>query len=232
MKGQALYALGVRYLRNGGKGRFFVDFEGPPNSIPAMRLRISPLVVLAAVLMGPGIQSGTAAVLSFSGTFSAPMTGPITTLSGSFQFDFDDSVVTGAVSEFFDGIPLNSFSLSPSMIGSTTFDLSNSVGAVRYESGILTEFAVGGAAAGGVRGIDPNTEDFAVLWANIGGVFSGPPVGQFYILPGQGQLFNSEPASGTVTVVPEPSSTLLLLGGTGLVFLRRRRLTVGSPSHR
>jgi hypothetical protein len=80
-------------------------------------------------------------------------------LSGSFSFTFDDSLV-GTIDDFPYGqeftLPLDSLTLTPSRIGDTMFDTSNSGALLTYSLGGLIGIAVGGREDGvnGVRGGD------------------------------------------------------------------------------
>ena len=176
---------------------------------------------LLGVAMGLGLLTTTAAsALTISGTMSGTPTGngyaDVGTISGSFSLFFDTSVVTGAAYETFRSLPLTSFSMSPNPMGATTFDLTNSAGFLVFENGELTIVAIGGTTSG-AEAISSGT-DFQF-------VYYGSPVGSGLSLSARKATdsgIGSAPApTGSLTVVPEPTTALLL--ATGLTALAARR---------
>ena len=84
---------------------------------------------VAALTLGLS-QSATASTLTFIGDFelsgiSIPGTTP-DPFSGSWSFEFDESQLDGKLQIF--SIPLTDLTLTPNVVGATTFDLSNTSG--------------------------------------------------------------------------------------------------------
>ena len=175
--------------------------------------------------------SANGALLSFSGSFSAadpvfasstPAPSPNVPphLSGTWSFTFDVPALTGTGAEFFDNLPLTSLTLSPSTIGSTSFNVTNSVGLLGFENGLLKKILIGGDPDG--AGISVGTDDWLTQYTIDG---STPTLTEVYaVVVGDSSLSFYNNSSGSVSI-PEPA-TLALLGlgvVAGIPLVRRRR---------
>ena len=163
-----------------------------------------------------------AAVLPFSGDFNATFDSPtqgIANFSGSWSFDFDDSVVTGTGFEFF-VVNLTSLTLSPNPIGATTFNTSNASAEVDYEDGTMLSVFI----AENTAGLSSVVDDFQVDYD--GGTALVTSVG-VSVGSQSGMDVNNNGLAGAMSgsfTIPEPA-TLGLLGIGGLVLLKRRRVS-------
>jgi hypothetical protein len=165
----------------------------------------------------------SAAVLTFVGDFDATFdngTQGIPNLTGNWSFDFDTDRITNIGFEKLT-VDLTSLTLSPSLIGTTTFDISNTSGWLSYESGILTRLVIGGDIGG--SGGSSDIDDFSVLYDGAGNtidaVISVASINSIDIAPGPlgGSL------SGGFSVVPIPPAVWLFSSGIlGLIAMAKR----------
>lgn len=168
--------------------------------------------------------------LIFSGSFSSsgiPSEFDTTPdpFSGTWEFEFDDSQITGGF-QFFQ-VPLTQLTLTPDVIGSTTFDLSNTIGVLLY-NGELIDLQIEGFPFGGQSG---DNDDFNVRYDPATGLLvSSSPIE----ISNAGDNTNldvpPENVSGSFTVseaptaqVPEPTSVLGLLAVGSITALTRKR---------
>jgi len=176
------------------------------------------------LLLVAGLVNSQATTLIFTGTFSATPDSNVSSLSGTFQFSFDDSVVTGIGTEFFSPLSLTSFSLIPNPLGATAFNLTNAGAALTYNSGVLAILHVGGFGGGlfGPNSIAAATDDFAVNYTDFTG--GGPPVAVLASVASSPSTVGVDSSpSGSLSVIPEPSRALLCLLGLGALLVGRRR---------
>ncbi len=189
------------------------------------------IVGISSMVLALGIVGyAGAALINMSGNFagSDPWSYPYgtvpETLSGSWSLTFDDSVLTGAATESFDNLPLDSLTLNPSMVGATTFTAANSVGNLWFNSGALVIFGVGGVPEAGR--ISAQTDDWMVLYAGPGfpihgisvAVVSDPGISEYQQISGSISITEVPGAP-----VPIPGAIWLLASGlAGLVALRRK----------
>jgi hypothetical protein len=174
-----------------------------------------------------------AGLINYSGTFHGSNPAPtsaVTSISGSWSFAFDDSVVTGGSQGF--ETTLTAFSLSPNPLGATLFDATNTRGYVRYVNGVLGLFGVG-AVIGGVDGVSSLFDDFLASYYPIGSMGSnGTPASIYWSLASEpatisGATVRSGSYIASPQSVPEPDTLLLVGAGLiGLWLLRWRRRTV------
>lgn len=157
--------------------------------------------------------SASAGLVSYYGGFDVTTpsgSGLPSQFTGSFAFDFDDSVVTGAAFEWFN---VSLTSLTATQIGSTTFTAANTGAFVAFSNGIFDSIAIG--AGPGYNGVLPGTDDFAVIYygPNLNGA-----VYQFTMLTRVGSpstYFGIPPQSGTLLAVATPEPSALALAGMG-----------------
>jgi len=177
-------------------------------------------------------EKSKATILDYTGTFSFDITGHGLfgeTFSGAAAWQFDDSVVTGVGIEVFDPIVLSTFSLTPSVIGATSFNLANTGAKLFYIDGTLINFGVGGLV-GTVTSVDVSADDFSFIWDAAGNpvsaflsdaAFQGLTAGAQ--LGGSAMSAPAPPGGGSP--VPEPSAALFFTAGLTVICaaLRQRR---------
>jgi hypothetical protein len=184
---------------------------------------------LMVACLGSVASAANASLVNVTGTWSYLINGQGITnqvFSGSATFTYDDSSITGTGTELIDNIALTTFSQSPSTIGVTNFDVTNSLGAVSFDDGVLAQTYVGGAISG-PRNSPASVDDFRLI------EYSGPlaafsPEGLITVATFTGHAFaTDESATFTHTAVPEPTGiTLLGVGAAGMLrraWRRRRR---------
>jgi len=165
-----------------------------------------------------------AGLINFSGTFSATDASfPIPTISGSFGFIFDDSVVTTGLQRF-QPLALSSLTFSPDpYAGTFSFDTLNTAAYLEYLDGALFRLDIGGLLIG-VTVVGSGTNDFSVAY------ILQPPFTAFLAAwtatVSRDDIANAN-ISGSLTStpvsVPEPGTLSLLAAGLiALGFIRRR----------
>ncbi len=170
-----------------------------------------------------------AAPVTFMGDFDASnFSGDVTPdpFQGSWSFDFDLSELDPAGGlQFFTDIPLTSF--APVTVGSTMFDLSNTSANIDFNSNINT--IVVSIADPDASRISSDTDDFLVEYISSEGIpgISSEISLNSVVLTNQGVvgLSQAQDLSGSLTIVPEPSSLALLgMGGLAVTLCLRRSL--------
>ena len=198
------------------------------------------LPLFLAVAFGLAAPKAEAAILRFTGSFFTEGDGfpdgggtpAIPAVSGAFSFLFDDSLITGAGEEEFDNIPLESLTLNPNPLGTTTFSTANSVAFLRFSGGLsgggglLDGLAVGGAPMGAF-GQAPGVDDWLVAM-----VSSDPPIppGEAWVVvPGVSWDRSMTHFTFDIKRVPEPSLGIAsvlafvgIFGISGVKALRKR----------
>lgn len=164
------------------------------------------------------------------GFFGVPTQGePI--LAGSYTATFDDSIVLGTGNEAFRGLSFDSFLLTSGPVGSTTFNLSNTVFDLEFEDGVLDYIRIGGSTDGTaspVATIGQTVDDFRVdnfdpgLSSAVRGWVSAAstPLSDFSTL-GTATFALQGVGDNPPSLVPVPGTLLLLCVGT-IVLLRRQ----------
>lgn len=187
-----------------------------------------------ALLLGVPTQAN-ATNLIFSGSFSSsgiPAEFDTTPdpFSGTWEFEFDDSQVSGGGGTQRFEVPLTQLTLTPDVIGSTTFDLSNTAATLIYNNsfGGLLAVEIDGFPFGGQSG---DNDDFSVGYNPTTGLlddFVG--IGISNANDNTPGIIRPDNVSGSFTVsevsatqVPEPTSILGLLAVGSLTALTRKR---------
>ena len=181
-------------------------------------------VLMLIASLGFGISAQ--ALLIIEGDFTAdfPSGSAVPTLSGSFDAIFDDSVVTGTGNEVFQDLSiLTSFSLNPNPLGSTNFDTSNVGMTLGFNDGVFDYAFLGGLPD--VNTITFAEDDFIVAFT--------PTENSWFISVDytvateegfRSASSNDGSASGSLRVVPEPTTLALLsLGLVGLGVARHKK---------
>jgi len=189
-------------------------------------MKYSTLTVLLLFLVLPL----RATLMQVTGTFSgAPQSGAVThPLSGNFKANFDSALVAPTGNFTFDNLSLTDLFLSNPVIGSKTFDLTNTYLDLNFTNGVLQSFILGDVTNNLTL---PGTDDFSAYFENNGAFLLSQLVvaeqaSGFY---GVDFRFNDSTAgSFSVTVappasVPDSASTaLLVVGGLGALAGMRR----------
>ena len=174
------------------------------------------------VLAAPIALSGSFVASSFT---SAPAAGspPVDPINGSFTLSFDDAAVVGSGVEIFVS-PLSTFSMTP--IGGHSFTAADTLAQLVFFDGLLGSFLVGGAELG-PNAIGQFTNDFMVGFANVGFEPPLPATSFTYTIESTEFFWETGNVQGSlesgVQAVPEPSTLLLLSGGSIAVFRRIRK---------
>lgn len=186
-------------------------------------------LLLCSLLLASASVAG-AAVMQYAGTFSAsfPVNPPsgqiyqgIPNLSGSWSFEFDDSVLVSG--QFYQSfvVDLDTLSLTPGTINLTEFTTLNSEAELVFIHGNLSQLMLGGKIMG-ASGSMGGTDDWGLSYdgeshdLQLVSINSATTNGSQYVYDGSGS-FNP-------SVVPEPSSSLLAVTAVaGLLFRRSRR---------
>ena len=169
-------------------------------------------------------QSAEAAVIDYSGSFSitfdtgAPDYQGVPSLSGSWSFEFDDSVVTGNPNGFFENVALATISLDLP-VGVTTFTTVNTTANLQFSGGVLSVLTLGGIAGGDPGAVDWGWDDWLVDYNG-----AGTPVLSYVSSGSVGGMQAGSIQSGSFTAVPEAGSSLIALALLpAFAFVRKRR---------
>ena len=179
------------------------------------KLLISLVLLLAST-------ASQATLIHYSGDFSGtfPTGSAVPTISGSWSVLFNDSGLSGSGSERPSVTPI-SFSLTPNLLGVTSFDSSNVGVELFFFNGSLLQIAVGGLIQG-VTGASGNIDDFIATYSS-----SGRLVNLRYSVATEPTLPRATTLSGgfatTTASVPEPSTLALMAIGLGAVGFARYR---------
>ena len=189
------------------------------------------LLLFAAALLvgglGLGVQPANAALVTYTGNFDAPNipnSPPISpaSLSGTWTSEvFDPASVAPGFSGLVE-LQLTQLSLTPSTIGSTVFDMSNTRAYLVYNSGNFNTVALAGTP-NGADILNGGPDDFAILYSATTGE-TLPGAGVQIGNDGLDVVFDGN-ATGSFTatqVIPEPTTAALLALG-GLAMTRRCR---------
>ena len=122
-----------------------------------MKNSIVCLLIAAAAFAAPASAQLTRVTGSFAGTLDLTSTH----YEGTFSFVFDLAGVPATGAYVIDGGALESFTLTPSAIGATTFTLANTGFYLSFQDGVIQLVSVGGLLSG-ASGIASITEDFAI----------------------------------------------------------------------
>jgi hypothetical protein len=185
--------------------------EGSP-----MREWRSFVLALTTAVLTPRSALALPITASFTATDFTPANPPDPDVSGSFDATFDISGLTGIGFEGFDGT-VTSVSLT---IDSLVFGVGDVGAFIAYEDGNLLWVWLGtdivpNPGGGGCLVASENDDFCAEVRADGGGFL-------LYSIGGIGD-WDASTYSSTLTVVPEPSTTLLLaLGLAGLAAMRQR----------
>jgi hypothetical protein len=157
-------------------------------------------------------------------------TGPVSTATSSFSFEFDNAFVTGAPFDEQRDFPISQFQTSLNPIGTTTFSPSNVEGVVRYEQGILRRVLVGGVGPTiqDESAVNGNNNDFFVDLFLRPSFELDNPAGVFVWANSNSDTYsgniNLNASSLTITLLtPEPASALLLMFALCAATAIRRR---------
>jgi len=191
-----------------------------------MDMKLKGLFVgLGITLSGSMVQAS----LLIQGNFTASEfnSGTVSTLSGSFEAIFDDSVVTGTgtgIEAFHDLQILTSFTLDPNPLGSTIFNTSN--------VGLDLHFLNGGfygAFLGGLPNVSAQSGDQDDLFVSYR---NGQVSWLAYTIAAETGIPMAGTTSGRISASAVPESTTLTLMGLGLAGIgyRRKRKKNRRPS--
>jgi hypothetical protein len=200
-------------------------------------------IAALAVLFGPATESG-AVLFNATGSFSvsgAPSSVTPTALDGSFSFTFDADPLSTS-NTFINNIVLTSFSLTPSTVGATTFDISTVGGTVSNSvttSPTRLSISVGGLVVG-AGGVSSLLDDFRIDYGRFNVTLSDVLAGDVTMVMAGAIISNAgDPGirdfatrSGTVVVskVSEPAALAVVCVGLAGAILARRR--VARPAFR
>jgi len=173
-----------------------------------------------------------ATLMKVTGTFNGapqnnPPAGPVHLLSGGFTSYFDDALVPTTGNFTFDNLTPVEFFLNNPLIGSTTFDLTNTFLDLNFHNGNLTSFTLGDVTN---NLTSAGMDDFSVYFENNGAfLLSQVVITEKTGFFGVDFRFN-DPTAGAFSVsvappqsVPDFASTgwLAALAGLSLVGFRR-----------
>lgn len=101
--------------------------------------------LLYILLLGFSFNANASLIISGSFDINYDVREDISNINGSFVAEFDDSVLTGiGVESFQDLSILTAFTINPSAIGVTTYDISNTGVDIGFINGIFSYIALGG----------------------------------------------------------------------------------------
>jgi hypothetical protein len=178
---------------------------------------------LCCVFFGISLPA-SAAVLTFVGDFDATFNNPtqgIPNIIGNWSFDFDTDSIPGTGIETL-LVNLTSLTLSPSLIGTTNFSISNASGWLQYQDGSLLTLGVGGDI-NGPDGVTSNTDDFSVGYDPAGNARSATVSVASSPLLTDGTGMQGGSVSGSFSIVPIPPAVWLFSSGMlGLIAMAKR----------
>jgi hypothetical protein len=185
-------------------------------SLALMSEKKSISLLFASLLLS---ATAHAIPITITGDFLAEPDSDLSPLSGSFSLTVE---VNGVGLEEFDE-PLDFLELTPSAIGATTFTTSNSSATFVFQDGSpLGALWVGGTTTG-TAGISTDTDDWAVSWVPLSDL--GAPHSVLVSVASESSTIGEDTSpTGSLTIIPEPTTALLLATGlAGLAAAGRRR---------
>jgi hypothetical protein len=180
--------------------------------------------VLCYVFFGSSLPA-SAAVLTFIGDFDATFNNPtegIPNITGNWSFDFDTNSVQGLDGLF--TVNLTSLTLSPNLIGTTTFNISNTSGWLQYLNGTLSDLGIGGDISEPF-GVSSDTDDFAASYDAAGNASGAViSVASSPLTSDSAPGLQGGSVSGGFSIVPIPPAVWLFSSGIlGLIAMAKRR---------
>lgn len=163
-----------------------------------------------------------AALIEYSGTFDVNFTdSAVSKISGAWATSFDDSGVLGIGTEFFNVSP-TTFTMSPSPLGTTTFDTTNVGISLYFIDGVPSNIVMVGGLINAIPAVSAAADDFSLSYNSSGALFSG-----LYSISTESGVAQSATAVGTVSIasIPIPAAVWLFSSGLlGLVGIAKSKM--------